>query len=173
MTSTTYNTVHAGASTGTALSIAKLRSAIDLIMGGPADGIFMSKPMRRGISVYLDSIGDKFPTSRDEYGKNIESFDGIPIFVDDHIKDTETAASSGAYVNGAAGSNTSIFILKFDDMAACGIHSGDGVQVEPLGNLETKDASRFRIKWYVSMMLQDLRSCAKVDGIVSAGEVTA
>ncbi len=174
LTSTTYNTVHMGSSTtAAALTISKLRQAIDLITGRKPNGIFLTKMLRRGLSVYLDSIGDKFPSNRDQYGNFIESFDGIPIFTDDHIKNTESAIASDAYVNGAASVNTSLFILSFDEDAACGVHSGDGVQTEVVGNLETKDASRFRIKWYVSMMLQDLRSCAKVDGIIAASTPAA
>jgi len=172
MSSTTYNTVHAGSGTGTALAVSKLRQAIDLFRGFSPDGIFMTRAMRRGLSVYLDSIGDKFPRDKDQWGKSVEVWDGIPIYVDDHITDTETA-SSGAYAAKTTGANTSIFILNFGEQSTCGVHSGDGVTVVPLGDLETKDASRTRIKWYAAQMFQDLRSSAKVDGIVSAGTVTA
>jgi hypothetical protein len=172
MTSTTYNTVHAGSGTGTALSIAKLQQAIDLITGWKPTHIAMSKALRRGINVYLDSIGDKFVTTRDDYGHMIEHFRGLKVIVDDHIVDVETAAS-GAYSASSGGANTSLFIFSFAPKAACGIHSGDQVMTEPLGSLETKDATRWRIKWYCGLKLEDLRSCSKVDGIVSAGTVTA
>ncbi len=169
---TYYNTVHAGSGTGTALSVAKLRQAIDYITGFTADYIVMTKAMRRGLSVYLDSIGDKFPTGRDKWGQPAMMWDSIPIIVDDNLLDTETAGS-GAYSAKTGGANTTIFILSFDNMSVCGIHSGDMIQVENLGALETKDATRIRIKWYVGLKFENLRSSAKVDGIVSAGAVTA
>lgn len=172
MTSTTYNTVHAGSGTGTALSLVLLRSAIDLIVGFKPQVLVMSKTLRRYIGTYLDSVGSAFPRGVDQFGAPCEMFDRTPIITDDHILNTETAAS-GAFSAATGGANTTIFALTFDDMAACGIHSGEGVQVEPLGTLETKDASRWRIKWYVSMMLQNLRSCSKMDGIIAAGTVTA
>jgi hypothetical protein len=172
MTSTTYNTVHAGSGTGTALSMAKLYQAIDLVTGYKPQLIVMSKQMRRGIQVYLDSIGEKYPTSRDQYGNMIEYFRGIRLAVDDHIVDTETA-SSGAYSAKTGGGNTTIFILTFEPKACCGLQGPDGVETIDLGNLETKDATRTRIRWYCSLMFQDLRSCAKLDGIDADGTVTA
>ncbi len=172
ISSTTYNTVSAGSGTGSALSIAKLRQAIDLPTGFKPTSIVMSKAMRRGISIYLDSIGDKFPSGRDEFGRNIQVFDGMEIIVDDHIVNVETAAS-GVYTANTGGANTSIFILTFAEQACCGVQGSAGVIAEPIGTLETKDAIRTRIKWYTGLMFQALRSCAKVDGIVAAGTVTA
>lgn len=171
MTSTTYNTVHAGSGTGSVLSIAKLQEAIDLINGFESTHLLMSKKMRRLINVYLDSIGDKFTAVRDEYGKMIEYFRSHKIAWDDNIVDTETAAS-GAYDAKTGGANTSIFIVTWAPKAVCGIQGGGGVQTIPLGDLETKDAKRWRIKWYCGVKFEDLRSSAKVDGI-TGGAVTA
>jgi hypothetical protein len=35
----------------------------------------------------------------------------------------------------------------------CGLSAPGFITVEPIGSLETKDASRNRIKWYVSLAL--------------------
>lgn len=175
LSSTTYNTVLAGATTGTALSMAKVRAAIDLLPQYARDGVsamFMSKAMRRAISTYLDSIGDKFPSIMTVWGRQAESFDGIPIFVDDHIVNTELP-SSGAYSAKTGGSATSIFILSFGALNCCGVQGDSGVETIPLGDLETKDAQRWRIRWYTGLKLEDIRSCAKVDGILPASTVTA
>jgi hypothetical protein len=174
MSSTTYNTVHAGSSTGSVLSIAKLRAAIDLMMGyrNQKKFIIMTKTMRTGISVYLDSIGDKFPRTVNEYGKPIEMFDGMEIIVDDNLLNTETAAS-GAYTASTGGANTTIFIVTFAPQACCGLSTPERIQTKSLGELETKDATRTRIKWYCGLKLEDIRSCVKVDGVVAAGTVTA
>lgn len=172
ITSTTYNTVHAGSSTGTALSMNKVREAIDLITDYQPAGIWMSKALRRGISVYLDSVGDKFTATRDAFGNVVESFWGLPIYTDDHIVDVETA-SSGAYAAKTGGANTSLFILSFAPQACCGVQASNGLETVDVGQLESKDSSRYRIKWYCGLKFENLRSCAKVDGIVSAGTVTA
>jgi hypothetical protein len=39
------------------------------------------------------------------------------------------------------------------------------IQVERLGSLETKDASRTRIKWYVSMAMFSYVKCAMLSGV--------
>lgn len=172
LASTTYNTVHAGSSTGTALSMAKLRQAIDLVTGYSPQVMVMGKEMRRGITTYLDSVGSAFPTARDQWGNFVEYFDRIPIVVSDIVLNTETAAS-GAYTAKTGGGNTTIFILAFAPQACCGLQADGGIKTIPVGDLETKDAKRFRIKWYCGLKLENIRSCAKVDGIDSDGTVTA
>lgn len=169
---TTYNTVHAGSSTGSDLSMVKIQEAIDLILGNSPEAILMSKKMRRYINVYLDSVGSAFTDVRDNFGRMIPYYRGLPIIISDHISDTETAAS-GAYSASSGSDTTTIFILTFNERACCGIQGPNGIESVPLGDLETKDAERVRIRWYCSLMLQDLRSCAKVDGIHSAGTVVA
>lgn len=172
MTSTTYNTVHAGATTGTALSMAKLYEAIDLVTGFTPSIVVMTKKMRRLIQVYLDTIGEKYPTSRDQWGKMIEYFGTIPLVTDDHVVNTETAVT-GAFTAMTGGDCTTIFILTFNTQACCGVQGSNKVEVADLGELETKDARRYRIKWYPGIKFENLRSCAKVDGILTTGAVTA
>ena len=67
---------------------------------------------------------------------------------------------------------TSIFVLQFAPHAFCGVQSMP-ITVERFVKLETKDASRVRIKWYPSIMLQSIISCAKVTGIDFDGVVAA
>lgn len=169
---TTYNTISVGSTTSlAALSIAKLRETIDLPRGGVPTHMFMTKKMRRLISVYLDSIGDKFPAGRDVFGKPCIVFDGIPIYTTDHITDTE-AVSGGVYNASTGDTGTTIFILSFGGQDVCGLQNGT-IKTVPLGDLETKDALRWRIKWYVSMKMENLRTSAKIDGIGTTGAVYA
>lgn len=174
LTSTTHNTVHAGAGTGSALSIDKLRQAIDLVKGTRPDMILMSKAMRRGITKYIDSVGSAFPVERDKFGILCRMFDEIPVYTNDFIVDTETA-SSGAYTAKTGGECTSIFIVSFNPSPkACqGIQAAGGLKVVPWGKSPKKDAERYLVKWYCSLMLQSIITCAKVDGITAAGTVTA
>lgn len=174
LTSTTYNLLNnATASVGVAISMAEVRQTIDLITGWKPTHLVMNKTVRRLIGTYLDSIGSAFPRAANDWGKPVEYFDGLEIIVDDHIVNTE-ATSTATYSAKTGGTNqTSIFILTFDPLAACGVHSGDKVQITPLGELETKDASRWRIKWYCGLKVEDIRSCAIYDGLASATAVTA
>jgi len=170
---TTYNSVAEGTSeTVGVITVTNLRAAKDLITGFTPDLMVMSKMARRSISTYLDSVGANFQRMEDKFGKHVQAFDDCPIAVDDHILNTEDISTGGVWQAGT-GDGTTIFFLTFDDMACAGLHSGDGVQVEPLGSLETKDASRWRIKWYCSLMFQNIRSCAKLSGCDPDGTTTA
>ncbi len=168
---TTYNTVHAGSGTGTALSIDKMRQTIDLIKGPKQLMVLSSKAMRRRMTTYLDSVGSAFPSSRDEFGRMVHMFEDIPWEVTDYIVDTETAAS-GAYAAKTGGANTSIFILNFANGGITGLQAGP-LEAKTMMSLETKNANRYRFTWYVSQYLPNLVSCAKVDGIIAASAVTA
>ena len=46
------------------------------------------------------------------------------------------------------------------------------IQVEDVGTPETKDAGRWRVKWYVSVALFSTLALARLDGI-SSGDVVA
>ncbi|WP_392654640.1 major capsid protein [Dehalococcoides sp. THU4] len=171
LTSTVYNTVHAGTDTGTALSMAKLRAALDMLLES-ADIIVSSGLLRRSVAAYRESIGDKIPNVSIGFGASALDFDGIPWIKDEFIVNTETA-SSGAFAAKTGGANTSLFGLKFGDQGVCGLQSPEGVQTIELGELESKDADRTRIKWYCGLKLENIRLAVKVDGIVAAGTVTA
>ena len=174
ISNTTYNTIQSATdANGAAMTVAKLRQMIDLITGWKPTVLVMPKTAKRLLSTYLDSVGSAFPRSANEFGKMAESFDGIEIVVDDHMTITESTTSAGIYSDSTSDDQFSVFALAFDPMAVCGIHSGDGVQIEPLGNLETKDAQRWRIKWYCGLMFQDLRSSSKYIGCLSGSAVTA
>ena len=60
---------------------------------------------------------------------------------------------------GATDDNYLIFAVKFGEDALHGIQNM-GIQVEPIGTLETKDAKRTRIKWYVGLAFPGLTTCA-------------
>lgn len=175
MTSTTYNTVQEATANGDggAMSVAKMRETIDLVKNGAPEIIAMPPAGRRLLSTYLDSVGEKFQSGVDRFGKQVAQFDGIPIFKDDHLLITESTTDAGAYESSGDDDQFSVFFLKFDEDAVCGVHSGDGIQIEPLGTLETKDATRWRIKWYVALMFQDLRSSAKYIGCLSGSAAEA
>jgi len=183
-----YNNVVATAtSSGTPilLSLERLEKAVDLCKDG-ADLIVMTKQMRRAINKYLKGVGGI--TSTEVQGKSVQSILDVPIAVDDVLSNDEAAdlqygTNEGAtavyghnYADGTAlgddDNGTSIFVLKFAPEACCGVHDAP-IKVEPIGALETKDAERVRVKWYVSLMLQKIITCSKVTGIAPSGVVTA
>ena len=175
ISSTTYNTVVSNSSAvdGAAASTAKLQQAIDLVTGYKPTHLAMSKTMRRLLQTYIDSVGSSFPTQRDQYGKMQEYFRGLIIIPDDHITITESTTAAGVYSTSTDDDQTTLWILTFDSKACCGIQGKNGIETIPLGDLETKDAKRWRIRWYCGAKFEDLRSCAKYCGILSGSAWTA
>jgi|TARA_Y100000296_G_C5172146_1_gene257895 hypothetical protein len=181
------NAIAVATSSGTALalSLERVEAAIDLVKGDKPDLVVMSKLMRRSINKYLNGVGGI--TKTDVQGKTVQTLFDLPVVVSDHIRDNESAdlqygTNEGAanvyghnYADGAGDDDdgaTSIFVLRFASDACCGIQSLP-ITTDRIGNLETKDAQRVRIKWYPGLMFQKLISCSKVTGADANGVVTA
>lgn len=142
---------------GGALTLAKLDETIDLIRPGKPHALFMSKRTRRKLKDLRRASGAVLEVAINQYGEQVVSYDGIPIEVDDFIKDDQT--------KGTSTNASSIYAVQFAPLTGLmGIDNG-GLQVEYLGSLETKDARRTRIKWYTSLVLFRAQAVAVLDGI--------
>ena len=97
-------------------------------------------------------------------------YDGIPLITSDFLVDTETIAS-GRFSAKTAGASSSIFAIKAGEGLLAGLTNG-GVSVVDIGELETKDAYRYRVRWYVALALFSALAIARIDGI-SSGDVVA
>jgi hypothetical protein len=181
------NTIAVATSSGTslALSMERVEAAVDLIKGDKPDLIVMSKLARRSINKYLHGVGGI--SYMDAANGQVQTLFGIPVAVSDHIRDNESAdlqygtneASTAVYghnyADGAGDDDdggTTIFVLRLAPEAVCGLQSM-GITTDRLGNLETKDAQRVRIKWYPGLMFQTLVASAKVTGLDANGTVTS
>ncbi|MCJ7791867.1 MAG: hypothetical protein MUP49_05625 [Dehalococcoidia bacterium] len=186
------NTSPVGASTvpTVTLSMSDVEKAVDMVKVGKSDLMVMSKGMRRYINKYLRGVGGV--TYQDAGQGRIQELFGIPVAISDEIADDERAVTdygpaSGTYEFGHAytegtvytagtttGMATSIFILQFAPEAVCGIQTGGTITAVPVaGNLETKDATRTRIKWYPGVMLQNILTSSKVTGIATLTQTVA
>ena len=155
--------------TGAPLSLLQLDEAIDMCTAGTPAFILMNKRIARELTSYLRTVGS-YQTERDDYGNRFTIYNDIPIVTTDWLYQTE-ALSSGAYNAATGGATSSIFIGYIGGDGVMGIRSGD-VQWEKFDNLETKDASRTRIKWYVSLAQHSTKSLVRVSGVTAAA-VTA
>jgi len=160
-------TVNEGAgTTPAALSLAHLDEAIDMVTAGKPDVILCNKTVRRRLTQYLRTVGS-YLTERDEYGNLWMVWQGIPIVASDWIVQTE-AISGGDYSAKTGGTGSSIFVIKFGERdGLVGLENG-GIQYETFDKLESKDAMRTRLKWYVGMALHSTKSIARIDGISDA-----
>jgi hypothetical protein len=162
--------LHMGSSgTGAPLSIMKLMELIDVVTAGQADFILMNKAIRRRLTQYL-MANASYMTARDEFGNQVPEWDGIPILTTDFIAQTE-AISGGVYSGKSGGATSSVFAVHLGEMEGLvGLQNG-GIDKEVWPKLESKDAMRTRLKWYVSMALYSTKALARIDGVTNAAVV--
>jgi hypothetical protein len=151
-------TVTAGANGG-ALTLDLMDQVIDLVKPGKPEALFVSKRTRRKLSNLRRASGNLLETDVDAFGQRALFYDGIPLVVDDFISDTQTQGTSGAVCS-------SVYAVKFGQGVGVMGLEHDGIQVEPLGELETKDATRWRIKWYVGLAIFADLGTARLKGIL-------
>jgi hypothetical protein len=140
------------AAAGATLSLTKVDELIDAVKGGKPDMLLMSRRSRRKLQVLARAAYSNVEVGKGALGEFVQLYNGIPIAISDWILDTHAVGSSleSAYTGGAC---STIYALQFGEGALCGLSSPEMLQVERLGSLETKDASRTRIKWYTSLAL--------------------
>jgi hypothetical protein len=150
--------------TGATLTLAKLDELIDAVKGGKPDMLLMSRRSRRKLNALVRAAGGMMETDRDNWGNFVQLWDGIPVGVNDWILDTHTL-SGGVETNTTGGTCSTIYAFQMGEGALCGLTSPGHLTVEPIGSLETKDASRTRIKWYCSLALFSSIKAAALIGV--------
>lgn len=164
------NTEAAGAqviamgATGATLTLAKLDELIDTVKGGKPDMLLMSRRSRRKLNALIRAAGGMMDTDRDSWGNFIQFWDGIPTGVSDWILDTHTLAGSVETAT-TGGTCSTIYAIQFGEGGVCGLTSPGHMTVEAVGSLESKDASRTRVKWYVSLALFSSVKAAALIGV--------
>jgi hypothetical protein len=149
-------TVSMGANGGT-LTLEKLDELIDCLKGGKPHTLLMSRRSRRKLNALSRASGGILVTDRNEFGQMVEYYDAVPIGVCDWIADDQTVGTSSDC--------STIYALQYGEGAVAGLTSPGGLQVEMVGSLETRDASRTRVKWYVSVAAFNTIKLAKLIGV--------
>jgi HK97 family phage major capsid protein len=142
---------------GATLTLTRLDELIDLVKGGPPAMLLMSKRTRRTLNNLARTAGAFLETDRNEWGMMVQWYDGIPVGVSDYISDAKTVGSSNDC--------STIYAMQFGEGAIAGLTAPGALTVEDIGSLETKDATRTRVKWYVSMALFNTLKLAKLIGV--------
>jgi len=163
-TTTASDQVIAMGATGSTLTLAKLDELIDAVKGGKPDILLMSRRSRRKINALVRAAGGMIDTDRDKWGNFVQLWDGIPIGVNDWILDTHVL-TGGVETATSGGTCSTIYAFQMGEGALCGLTGPGHLTVEPIGSLETKDASRTRIKWYCSLALFSSIKAAALIGV--------
>ena len=145
--------ITAGAN-GAALTLAMLDQLIDLVKGGKPDILLMSK---RTLKSLLVASAHYVEQGSDQFGRQVMFYDGIPVSVSDFQPDTETQGTETAA--------SSIYAIHFSEAdGLAGLQNGE-VETLDVGQLETKDAQRVRIRWYVGLALLRDSAMARLQGV--------
>jgi len=142
---------------GATLTLAKLDELVDTVKGGKPDLLLMSRRTRRSLNVLARTSGTFLEADRDEFGQMVQFYDGIPIGINDYIADDATVGSSSDC--------STVFALQLGEGGLLGLTAPGGLTVERVGSLETKDATRIRVKWYASLALFNTVKLAKLTGV--------
>jgi len=160
---TASQTMQAGAN-GAAVSLAMLDELKDMIPLG-ADALVMRKGTWRAIKQLMRAAGGTTPEmiQLENFGKPLPSFDGMPVLLNDFLPVNEA--------QGTSNNTCSIYAVRFNE--ADGLHAiyssngAAGMVVESIGTVQNRDAERWRIKWYVGLVLKSTRSLARLKGITN------
>jgi hypothetical protein len=163
-TTTAGDQVIAMGDSGATLTLGKLDELIDAVKGGKPDILLMSRRSRRKLNALVRAAGGMVESDRDQWGNFVQLWDGIPIGVNDWILDTHVL-SGGVETGITGGECSTIYAFQMGEGALCGLTSPGHLTVEPIGSLETKDASRTRIKWYCSLALFSSIKAAALIGV--------
>ncbi len=151
-TTTEGDQVIAAGASGATLTLSMLDQLIDAVKGGKPTTLLMSRRSRRKINALVRAAGGMMETDRDKWGNFVQFWDGIAIGVNDWILDTHVVSDSVETAT-TGGDCSTIYAVQFGEGALCGLTAPGHLTVEPIGSLETKDATRTRIKWYCSLAL--------------------
>ena len=149
---------------GATLTLAMLDQLIDAVKGGKPDLLLMSRRSRRKINVLVRAAGGMMETDRDKWGNFVHFWDGIPVGVNDWVLDTPDV-SGGVETATTGGVCSTIYAMQLGEGALCGLTAPGYITAEPIGSLDTKDATRTRIKWYVSLALFSSVKTAALIGV--------
>ena len=142
---------------GDTLTLEKLDELIDCVKGGKPHIMLLSRRSRRKLNALSRASGGILVSDRNAFGQMVEYYDGIPLGVCDWIADDQEVGTSSDC--------STIYGMQFGEGAVAGLTGPGGVQVEQVGSLETRDASRTRVKWYVSVALFNSIKLAKLIGV--------
>ena len=173
----TAHQIHQGAgATGAALSLANLDALIDLVRPKPSL-LMMPRTLRRRLSAYARGTGTNVLQTVEQFGFQVQVYNGIPVAINDFMTQTETIAS-GIFSASTGGATASILAMYLADpeegglsMAYNGGKSSSPIQVEDVGPLETRDARRIRVKSYVTPIFPNTLCVARIDGITDVAVV--
>ena len=166
----------AAATTSGALTIDLMNELRDLVKPRP-DCFIMSQMMRRKLESLARGAGNNLQYIPDQrqFGHLITMFGEQEVITSDFIPDNIQDGAAGIVTirsytpttTRAAGyDNSVIFALRWDENDGVAGITNVWIKQEPIGNLETKDASRTRIKFYCGQACFGIKCLAGLINVI-------
>lgn len=149
---------------GNALTLSMLDELCDAVPNG-ADVIVMRRGTIRAFRSLLRATygTDAVMQQLENFGRPMLTHNGIPVIMNEFL--------SGAETQGTSTSNTaSVYALRMNEQDGLfGLYGGDnaGLDVENIGTVQSRDAVRYRVKWYAGCAIGSTRSIARLRGVTN------
>jgi HK97 family phage major capsid protein len=143
---------------GATLTLARLDELIDAVKTKNI-ALVMSRRSRRTLQGLVRTSGAVLESRPGNFLEWVQVYNGVPVFINDYISDAKTVGTSTDC------STVYCFSLGEADQGVVGLTAVDGVQIQPIGDLETKDARRNRVKWYTAIATLSTLSLARLTGV--------
>jgi hypothetical protein len=147
---------------GAALSLKSLDEAIQSV-DNPTH-LLMAKKTKVNMTAFLRN-SSSISTSRDEFGRIVTSYAGLPILEADVLGTSAGLQQIGFNEN--ADNSTSIYVLSMSDMGLQMVQNG-GIDVRDLGEQDSKPVFRTRVEWYCNLVDIHPRCVARLYDISDA-----
>lgn len=147
------------ASTGNARTFFnKFDEAFDYCSSGKVDAIIANETMRRAIRTaarYVQFNANLFDVTKDMFGRNFYTWNGVPIYDMGLKADQSTEVITLTEAGGTGSANTtSVYFVSFDQTQGIrGLQLGDFQFYDPLsgGEMESKPSEMRRLDWAIGL----------------------
>ena len=143
---------------GATLSLAKLDELIDAVKTRNI-ALIMSRRSRRTLQGLVRASGAVLESRAGNFLEWVQMYNGVPVFLNDFISDAKTVGTSTDC------STIYCFSMGEADQGVVGLTAENGLQIQPIGDLESKDATRHRVKWYSAIATLSTLSLARLIGV--------
>ncbi len=150
-------TISMGTNGGT-LTLAKLDELIDGVKTKNI-ALIMSRRTRRTLQSLVRNSGAILESRPGAFLEWVQIYNGVPIFINDYISDAQTVGTSSDC------STIYCFSLGEADQGVVGLTAPGSLQIDRIGELESKDATRHRVKWYSAIAVLSTLSLARLIGV--------
>lgn len=142
------------------LTFSMLDELLDAVPNG-ADAILMNPIHIRAYRALVRAAGGigSAEIMMEDFGRSMLTHNGVPILENEFIPDDAAVGGPGTY---------SIYAARINEADGLhGIYNGEnaGVVVENIGTVQNKDHWRWRLKWYVSLVLRSTQSLARIEEV--------